>query len=290
MLAGQATNMPEPTCDQTGESIAQGEVARRDHARACGGGHQDHRLEMAGDADHANGEAAGGPGAEIGAFAVGADGAGGVGKEAEPGGRQRLKHAAAEAAAGPAFGTRAGFRSSSELFLCQKGGTCYPLARRPPLRRPAVQFFTRQGHAGRSSEYNLLKGRGPARRPTAGEALPTRHSRQRLSDRRWAMKRRTVFLGLPSGLLAVAGCSLGGNTAVQRGDAASGRAQAEREKESFKVFPIGRVQVNIGLPRDHLRRRHLLDPLTKPHDIGLWLGDNVRRQVAPSQEPLADND
>ena len=89
---------------------------------------------------------------------------------------------------------------------------------------------------------------------------------------------------------AVAGCSLGGNAAVQRGDDASGRAQAEREKESFKVFPIGRVQVNTGLPRDHLRRRHLLDPLTKPHGIGLWLGDNVRRQVAPSQEPLADND
>ena len=60
------------------------------------------------------------------------------------------------------------------------------------------------------------------------------------------MKRRTVFLGLPSGLLAVAGCSLGGSAAAQRGEAAAGRAQAESEEKSFKIFPIGRVEVKGG--------------------------------------------
>lgn len=57
--------------------------------------------------------------------------------------------------------------------------------------------------------------------------------------------------------------------------------------------PRGAGYLSTGcrvLPRGHLRRRPLLHPLAKPHDIGLGLGDNVRRQVAPSQEPLADND
>ena len=58
------------------------------------------------------------------------------------------------------------------------------------------------------------------------------------------MKRRTVFLGLPAGLLAAAGCSSGGSAAARAPEAAAtGGAQAGRDEKSFNVVPIGRVEV-----------------------------------------------
>ena len=58
------------------------------------------------------------------------------------------------------------------------------------------------------------------------------------------MKRRTVLLGLPAGLLAAAGCSSGGSAAARAPEAAAaGGAQAGRDEKSFNVVPIGRVEV-----------------------------------------------
>jgi tRNA-Thr(GGU) m(6)t(6)A37 methyltransferase TsaA len=57
------------------------------------------------------------------------------------------------------------------------------------------------------------------------------------------MKRRTVLLGLPAGLLAAAGCSSGGSAAARAPEAAAaGGAQAGRDEKAFTMLPIGRVE------------------------------------------------